>query len=37
MEIIETAKVAIANNDLTLEELAESLKMENKLRDTTDE
>ena len=36
-EIIDAAKAAIANNDLTLEELAESLKMENKLKNATDE
>jgi hypothetical protein len=36
-EIIDAAKTAIANNDLTLEELAEALKMENKLKNATDE
>jgi hypothetical protein len=36
-EIIDAAKAAIANNDLTLEELAEALKMENKLKNATDE
>jgi hypothetical protein len=36
-EIIDAAKAAIANNDLTLEELAGALKMENKLRNATDE
>jgi transcriptional regulator with XRE-family HTH domain len=36
-EIIEAAKAAITNNELTLEELAEALKMENKLKNATDE
>jgi hypothetical protein len=36
-EIIEAARAAITNNELTLEELAETLKMENKLKNTTDE
>jgi hypothetical protein len=36
-EIIDAAKAAITNNELTLEELAEALKMDNKLRNATDE
>jgi hypothetical protein len=36
-EIIDAAKIAITNNELSLEELADALKMENKLRNTSDE
>jgi transcriptional regulator with XRE-family HTH domain len=36
-EIIAAAKAAISNNQLTLEELAQALSMENKLHNATDE
>jgi hypothetical protein len=36
-EIIDAVKTAVENNEFTLKELAEELKMENKLRNATDE
>jgi hypothetical protein len=36
-EIFEAVRIAVANNELTLEELAQAVNMQNKLRNATDE